>query len=387
MSGGKPRVLMVLKRSGGLGGLQVQAGRVCLRLQERGIPVSLITRSPERGGEPVWWSRRLPAHFLPGPGQWRFASQVYRHLRRFHKEYDLVHVHGLAPETFAAMLARRTTGKPLIVKPSTAGPGTRLGAYARWGSAAPGPARALWRSVDAWASISEETRADLVRMGVEPGRIASVPNGVDPRVHHPLDEAARERLREELGLAPRDLLLLCVARLTPHKRVDLLLGAYFALAREFPLARLWIVGHGEQEPALRRQVESSPFGEQVRFWGRTRSDQVARMMQAADLFVLLSLWEGLSNALLEAMACGVPPVVTRVSGMADVVRHDTTGLLVPPDDEKAAREALHMLLEDQDRRLRLGAAAAASIHESYTLDRTAARLEDLYLRLLEEASR
>jgi glycosyltransferase involved in cell wall biosynthesis len=79
-----------------------------------------------------------------------------------------------------------------------------------------------------------------------------------------------------------------------------------------------------------------------------KSDHVARVLQAADLFALVSLWEGLSNALLEAMACGLPVLVSDVSGMADVVRDGVSGRIVPADDERAAREAFEREAEDAD---------------------------------------
>jgi glycosyltransferase involved in cell wall biosynthesis len=381
MSGDAPRVLMVVKRSGGLGGMQVQAGRVSLRLLEMGVPVSLLTRAQDPGDPPAYWTERVERHDLPDRGQWQFAKSVYRFLTKQAYNYDVVHVHGFGPETFAAMSARRRTGKPLVVKPSTAGPGTKLHAYARWFSALPAPVRGVWQRVDAWASISGETRADLERLGVPPERIADIPNGVDTRRHHPLAQAERAALRAELGIAPEEVLICCAARLAPHKRVDLLIRAFSGILDTIPGARLWIAGYGEERDRLEALRQNLPGGERVRLLGKVRFDEMCRTMQAADMFALLSRWEGLSNALLEAMACGLPCVVSDVSGMSDVVRHEATGLVVPPDDERTAREVLALLAADPALRTRLGAEAARTIVGQYSLDQTCERLLGLYARL------
>lgn len=378
MSAARPRVLMVVKRSGGLGGMQVQAGRVSVRLLEMGVPVSLLTRAQDPGDPPAYWTERVERHNLPDRGQWSFAVGVYRFLTQRAAEYDVVHVHGFGPETFAAMAARGRTGRPLIVKPSTAGPGTKLNTYARWFSTLPAPVRKVWRRVDAWASISGETRADLERLGVPPERIADIPNGVDTRRHHPLSETERAALRAELGIELGEVLICCAARLAAHKRVDLLMRAFTGILNTAPTARLWIAGYGEEQERLEALRSSLPGGDRVRLVGKVRFDEMCRIMQAADIFALLSRWEGLSNALLEAMACGLPCVVSDVSGMSDVVQHNSSGLLVPPDDERAARDALAALATNPALRARLRAEAARTIAERYSLDQTCERLILLY---------
>lgn len=373
-----PRVLMLVKRATGRGGMQLQARAVALRLRERGVPVRLLSDARPGVRRAPHWSRRLPVTLLPQAG---FDRELLAYLVRHHAAYDVLHVHGFGPEVWTALRARRRTGRPLVVKPGTAGPGTTLGRLARWSRRMPAWFPRPWSAVDAWIAISDQSRADLQAMGVPKSRVVWAPNGVDAARFHPLPEAERRSLRAELGLEASAFLLCTATRLIPHKRVDLLLQAFGGLADRHPEARLWIYGEGPDEAALREQAAASPHRERVRFAGYAHPAEMARAFQAADAFALLSRWEGLSNALLEAMACGAAPVVTRVSGAADVVRDGETGLLVPPDDPHAARQALERLASDPDLRRRLGTAAAATIAESYSLDTTVDRLLDLYRRL------
>lgn len=372
-----PRILMVLKRSAGRGGMQQQARRVATRLRHRGVPVSLVSHCTQAARVKPGWTRELPTRYLLAPDQWRFAAALLRHLLRYRQAYDLVHVHGFGLETFAAMAARKVTGKPLVVKPSTAGAGTKLDRYAHFSRSIPGSG-SVWKPVDAWISISEQTTADLLRMRVSRERIAFVPNGVDTDRFRPLLPEARDALRRELGLEPQELLVVTASRITAHKRADLLTQAFVSLVPEFPQARLWVMGDGEQRKELQRLLASSPGGERVKLWGHVKSGTLRRHLQAADVFALLSLWEGLSNALLEAMACGLPPVVSAVSGMVDVIQPGITGLAVPPDDQVAATAALRELLADSERRSAMGRAAAQSAQREHGIDQTADRLCAVY---------
>lgn len=376
--GPSPRVIMVLKRAGGLGGMQIQARRVSQGLLERGVPVSLLTQAPPHGEAPVWWTASLPVQFLPAGSQWSFAAHVYRYLCRRRKDYDIVHVHGLGLEACAAIAARRVTGRPLVIKPSTAGKGTTLDLFARWTDRLPLFSRLAWQRVDRWVSISDRTAADLSRLGIDAATVVRIPNGVDRSQHYPLPPPEREALRTRLGLSRDDLLICTGVRLLPHKRVDLLIRAFQTVAPRFPTAQLWVAGDGEQSGELESLVASSPHRDRVRLLGPVKTRRVARIFQAADIFALLSLWEGLSNALLEAMACALPPVVTDVSGMADLVEDGVSGLVIPPDDEPAARDALASLLQDADQRRALGGAALRTIEAEYSLDRTVDRLLALY---------
>ncbi len=122
------------------------------------------------------------------------------------------------------------------------------------------------------------------------------------------------------------------------------------------------------------QVESVQFTGQV--------DDAVPYFQAADLFVLPSSTEGLSNSMLEAMSCGLPVLATRVGGAPDVIAHGESGYLIPPDDRQALRRGLETLLEDRALRFNLGSNARQRILAEFSLDSVAKRLAALYQRLL-----
>jgi glycosyltransferase involved in cell wall biosynthesis len=358
--------------------MQQQARRVASAMRKRGVPVRMVT-----GGaasiEHVPWTRIVPMRVLSAD-RGSFPRALLEHLLRYRNSYDVVHVHGFGSETFGAILARRITRKPLVVKPSTSGPGTKLDQYRRFSRLLPG-ADGLWRRVDAWVSISGQTSTDLAAMGVPGDRIAFVPNGVNTAMYRAVPHDRRQALRETLGVRPEQVVVCTACRLEPHKRVDLLLRAFLALPPELP-AKLWVMGAGEELPALRELAGSAVDSGRIQFHGFVRGRHMLQYLQAADVFALVSRWEGLSNALLEAMACGLPALVSDVSGMADVVGRGECGVTVPPDDLTATQAALDQLVNSQPRRSALGQAAALRVRECYSLDRTVDSLLSLYTSLM-----
>ena len=114
------------------------------------------------------------------------------------------------------------------------------------------------------------------------------------------------------------------------------------------------------------------------------SDDIERILSISELFVFPSLWEGLPNALLEAMAAGKPVIATTVGGVPELVVHGKTGLLIPPNETDALAHAITELLHNRSRTRKMGKAARMRVEKHFTISRTVAKTENLYRELLEE---
>jgi glycosyltransferase involved in cell wall biosynthesis len=167
--------------------------------------------------------------------------------------------------------------------------------------------------------------------------------------------------------------VLNVGRLTAQKAQDVLIDAFAMVAPGHPQWRLELLGEGEAEAALRNQAEALGVSPRVRFEGLSKDPW--GHYREAGIFVLASRFEGTPNALLEAMSCGLPVIVSDApGGMRDLVEHDVTGLVVPADDVTALADALRLLMTDGERRRRLGEAARKYLSEA-GLDRAMATWE------------
>jgi glycosyltransferase involved in cell wall biosynthesis len=233
----------------------------------------------------------------------------------------------------------------------------------------------LKRNVDAFLVISQEIDEELSALGVSPEKRIFLTNGVNAERCLPAPEEQKLKLRAQLSLPQHACIVVYVGRLVPEKRVDHLLKIWNEIQSKHPDALLVIVGEGSEEQKLRTMA-----GGGVQFTGQV--NDAVPYLQAADLFVLPSSTEGLSNSMLEAMSCGLPVLATMVGGASDVIRHKESGFLIPPENVDALRSGLETLLDDPVLRFTLGSNARARIVENFSLDSVAERLANVYHQLI-----
>ncbi|WP_135467129.1 glycosyltransferase family 4 protein [Crenalkalicoccus roseus] len=304
----------------------------------------------------------------------RAQARAYRALRDLFRaeRFDLVHAHmpisGLLAR-LAAWRARDAAGLPRIAYTCHGFLFNQPGPLWRRGLAF-GLEWAAGRITDTFLTVSEEEAADARRLGIHP-RAVAVLNGRDPTLFRP-DPAARAAVRAELGVAEGACVLVAVSRLVRHKGYPELLRAMEAV----PDATLWVVGerlpsdHGEDlEPCFDRAA--AVLGPRLRRLGY-RAD-VARVLAAADVFVLPSHFEGLPMSVIEAMLSGLPVVATDIRGPREQVVHGRTGLLVPPARVAPLAAALARLVADPALRRRMGEAGRARALERFDEARVVAR--------------
>jgi glycosyltransferase involved in cell wall biosynthesis len=188
-------------------------------------------------------------------------------------------------------------------------------------------------------------------------------------------------MRAALGIATDETVVGLVARLDHWAKGHAELFQALAKVRDRYPIRCLIIGGGRRQPemaAMVRDLSLTPF---VNFLGH-RAD-VPDLLAALDIFVLPSHSEGISRALLEAMAAGLPVVVSNVGGSPEVVQHEIDGLLVPVKDVAALAQALIRLLSDPALAQRLGLAASQRVAGNFSLDRLGRELNEIYIKLCE----
>ena len=220
--------------------------------------------------------------------------------------------------------------------------------------------------------VSEFVRRCLVEHCLFPAaRTHTVRNGVSLSTFHP-DEANRVEIRRRLGISDATVCLICVASLVQQKRVDILLEAIAKVLESRQDFQCLIVGDGDLQKALRRQADALRITGHVSFEG-FHAD-IRPYLQASDLFVLTSDTEGLPLSILEAMACGLPCIVTDVSGNSEAVMDGDTGIVVPPQSPDAVARAILFMLEHSSVRLRMAEAARERVCQHFNIDNSMTRL-------------
>ena len=373
-------VLVLSSFPPGVGGGEIQTREQLLRMVRRGRRIHVIDLEPRHGGPATADDEGIVIHRVRAPRtpvlracayHATIASLAWR-LGRRARVAQINHL-GTGMITAAPLLAALGVPRALVV----------------WGSAAPGAgpfgpgwrhraARWIARRQTAVVSLSTATSRNLQASGFPSARLRFIPNGVDT-----------ERFRPgSAGDAPRTLppgwpaagpVVVTVSRLVPAKGLDVMLRAWRIVADAVPAAHLVIVGDGPLRDECAAASRALGLADSVVLLG-SRPD-VPEILRRSHVYVSSSRTEGMSNALLEGLASGLPLVATRVGGAEDTVEDGVNGLLVQAGDTAALASALREILSDEATRRAMGAASRRMAVERFALEKIVDRYLDLFREL------
>jgi glycosyltransferase involved in cell wall biosynthesis len=309
--------------------------------------------------------RVLGVKRLYGPGGIAALVSLASWLRRL--QPDVVHTYMSAANVFGALAARTAGLAGLVTTRRDTGFADgwlmrrALAWTSRWAR------RVVAVSVDA-------AQVAAARDGLAADRLRVIPNGIDLARFAP--RGRRTQMRRALGVPETAPLLVSVSHLTRVKGIDLLVRATSLIRARSGEARVVVAGRGAEQAKIEEAVRSAGLEPAFRLLGSY--DDVPGLLEAADLFVLPSRSEGQPNAVMEAMAMGLPVVATRVGGVPELARHDEQALLVPPEDPQAIAEACLQLLAEPGRASRLGSAGRERAAKEFSRAQMIRRYEQLY---------
>lgn len=395
----KPRIYLAIDTFLPLvGGAEKQAFLQGKYLREQGFVATIITMCYQQDWPDSEWLDGVPVLRVAGKVlSWRERAPGV--LRRFcyllalcvfgwqlwckRREYDIVHVFQLTLFTLPALLVCRLARKQLIVAMRNDAPPVGVGepsskrrartradleSLERLGRPA---LRLINRQLRLTGArlvvLSAQMRVSLKRSGLEGAGVLLIPNGVNTACFHPWP-----------ALRETNPLVICVAKMRYQKGIDVLLRAWWQVAKQIPSARLLIIGDGPLLSSLECLAESLGITSSVEFTGFRAN--IVSQLQRAHIAVLPSRWEGMSNALLEAMSCGLACVATRVSGSEDLLQDGTYGMLVEPEDVLGLAEALLRLLQHPELAQSYGQHARHYVEQNYAF----AQVMDKYIELYNE---
>jgi glycosyltransferase involved in cell wall biosynthesis len=385
-----------------IGGVESNAERLARYLVAHGVRVQVLTKRlgqqlPDEADRDGIAIRRIgPRGERSSFGKWLMTPAIVRWLVSHAADYDVVCCVDYRATGVAALLARRTTRRPVVFQAQTTGvlsgdnvdPLLRrvgIGGRGPMARAVKWPVLALYRGADAFACISRDIERETLACGIPRNRVWYLPNAIDMAHFHPAEPGERDRIRRDLELPADRVICLFVGRLSREKGVMDLLEAWRLL---LPSDALLVVagpdmtGHSWDAGAPGRAfVAAHGLGQSVRFVGPL--NDVAPMIRASDLVVQPSHFEALGLSAVEALACGVPLVASAVGGLLDFVVDGENGRLSPPENPQALAGRLGPLLSDAAERARLAAHARASVLENYDEQAVFGRMRALFDRLAE----
>jgi len=222
---------------------------------------------------------------------------------------------------------------------------------------------------DCLITLCLQSSQEALHEGFSPAAICQIPNGVDTELFKPAQDIPKSENR-----------IIFVGALDPRKNVSLLIAAVKKLKDTGLRVTLDIVGEGPEQPHLTMLTHDLGIADQINFLGPSRN--IAEHILRAHVFVLPSAYEGVPNVVLEAMACGVPVIATRVGGVPDIIQHRRNGLIIPPCDIEALCAGIQELLGDKTLCQEFSVRARETAVEHFSLSAVADQYAELYKTLL-----
>jgi glycosyltransferase involved in cell wall biosynthesis len=418
----KPRIYVAITTFFPLvGGAEIQTHSLCKSLREKGYEATIVTLRHKRAwlpyevieGVPVM---RIAGLLLNNRERWIRLLQRLLYLLamlqmsltlwRHRKHYDVLQVCQFNLLVLPLALLCRLAHKPMIIRVISAGAEkptkTRNQATLIAGPIDP---TVPWLQVDrqTWVdgdlygleragktvvrfmqSLLERIQVVVIVLSSRMSNylanhdlrlpdIQIIPNGVDITRFSPLDD--NDAFVED----GRAQVVICVSKMRYEKGIDVLLQAWRLVLERAPLARLIIVGSGPLQAQIECMANALSIAESIEFAGL--QNDVPAQLHRGSIGVLPSRWEGMPNALLEAMACGLACVATAVSGSEDIIQYGYNGLLVEPQDYEGMALALLTLLGDPELVEKYGRAARVTTEKHYSLEHITNMYIELYERL------
>jgi glycosyltransferase involved in cell wall biosynthesis len=361
-----------------IGGTEKQALALASALTKKGKSIEIITSR---------FSRRWPAKEviegvevirLSSPrikffGALLFLVSLCGYLYKNRGRYEIIHTFQIGYTSAIATLMGKILGKTVVIKLASSGYGGDVNRHKRtpWGRLF----LCLCRLSACFIVLNRQMEAELIEAKFVPGEIVHIPNGVDLTV---FDKADTLKLPKKKMGTNKEKIILYTGRLSTEKGVDFLIKAYARLNPAIS-TRLYILGEGPEHTKLQGLIERYHVAERVKMIPEV--NEVAAYLSNSDIFVMPSRFEGLSNSLLEAMACGLPVIATNVRGNAELIEDGVDGLLVENDNVDSLVEALSLLLSVPGKGREFGQRGRKKVENIYDMGKIAERYIQLYRNL------
>ncbi|MHB0913139.1 MAG: glycosyltransferase family 4 protein [Armatimonadota bacterium] len=382
-----------------VGGGETYARLLADQCRRLGMDVFVLTRRVRADMIPVEDLDGTTIFRLPPVGMLRFGKYVMFPplawtLFKMRHRYDVIYVSNFRVLGLVAVPVAKLLGKRCVLRSGTCGEmsceyttvhrkkSSLVGLLLAWPKRL---RRWILLGADAFVSANSAIAEEFAGSGVPPEKIRTIHNGVDTDRFQPAGLEEKAALRRRLGLPEDAFMVGYSGKLNKGKGLDHLISVWPAVSARCPGAHLVLIGGGGDqtiscEAELREFVREHRLEGTVTFSGYVQN--VSDYLRALDIFTLPTEYEGLSNAVLEAMACGLPCVTSDVGGLPDIITHSIDGLLLPPGDRRALVEALCGFFAEPESAIRVGSTARETVQRRFSLAVATERQREFFAGLM-----
>ena len=348
------------------GGVENSTYKIAKCLAERGHEVNVVTSLdegfPKKNMEQGFFIHRTRYPRIKLIGTMIFWLGILLILRRI--KPDVVQAQTVVI-ALPALLTRKLQGKPYYIW----GRGSEI--YLPW-LFKNQVSKLLFKYANKVIALTEDMRREIQKIYFR--EVLVIPNGIDLGQ---FKNVLREDARRQLKITDEQKIIMFIGRLHPVKGLEYLIKAMELLKDKNKNAGLVLVGSGEEKEYLEILSRELDLEKDIRFLGSVTSEEIPHFMMASDVFVLPSLSEGFPNVILEAMACGLPIVATKVGGLPEIIEDSENGFLIAPKNPRQIAEKILLLLENDPLREKMAKNNQEKV-KKYSWDNIVDRLEEIY---------
>lgn len=302
-------------------------------------------------------------------------------LIRNRKKYNVIHCQQMFAPAMVAAIASFIIKKPILVRVTTVG---ELGEVKHIRQMPFSKIRLrLLRRISKWVALTEEMKREIETLGIAPENIEIIYNSTDIPVESAFEEKTRIYYRKNLNL-DYEKIVVFVGRLSEEKGLDILINAWKIVGEKYAQANLLLLGEGGKyrnvESEIKELVSNLKLGEVVHFVGHVANPK--EYLLASDAFVLPSRTEGMSNALVEAMACGAAIITTNLPAMLELCEHGKNALIVKLDSVSELSQAIIKLFEEPQTAYNLACSAKRKAEKDLSVETMVSKYLKLYREMI-----
>lgn len=348
-----------------------------LRFKSRWKKYGMVAGFDEIDGVPVHYPRyiHLPAQWYHGLSCFAMYIGINRLLNSMIKFYQphLVHAHTATYDGYVGLMIKKKFNLPLVCSLR----GSDINIYPHYEKLTMHLTRRVISGADRLISVSSALKNAAMGLENPAKEIQVVYNGCDFNDPHGSGEF-RKMTRSKLGISSKDTVLIFAGSIDKDKGIFELINAFKKLKQKRADLHLILLGDGPETGDVKKILLSNDLGRRIHLTGSRPHKEMFLWLKAADLFVLPTYYEGLPNAILEAMACGLPVISTRVGGIPEAVIDGESGILINSKDEDALRSAIEFLLNSNGLAMEMGRNGRAIIERKFSWQRNAEETVRIY---------
>ncbi len=365
------------------GGYEIAALRLSRALVQRGHTVEVVTEQRNKK-----WKKyevldgviinRIFSVYKKKIHQLSFNSSLISFLLVRGRKFDVFHLHQYGLTSAIVILVAKLMKKKVVLKTTSTGSMGIMNVFNDY--KVKNMLEKSFYGIDGFIATSKSAVNEIKKIGISQDKIFMIPNGVDENIFIPLSLEEKIAIREKLKLNRDVFTAIYCGRLSNAKNPLGVIDAWKKVLDKIPSAILLIVGDGEEKEKFLEKIKKYKLNENIIFWGL--QENTVKYYQVSDIFLLPSKMEGLSNAMLEALSCGLPVVSTKVSGSIDILEQYNSGKIVNIDDMESFADEIIYLYYNRKERILMGKNARKFISDNISLSSVAEKTEKLYFKLL-----